>query len=86
LLRGLLSLFPLPPPAAPDQVAVRLSDGTQELAEVVRALDAEGIRIGNLELHAPSLDDVFLTKTGRRLEGAGEEEETGEHVLEPVTA
>jgi len=24
-------------------------------------------------LHAPSLDDVFLAKTGRSLEGAGEE-------------
>jgi ABC-2 type transport system ATP-binding protein len=85
-LAAVLERFGVRTPAAPDQVAVRLSDGTQELAEVVRALDAEGIRIGNLELHAPSLDDVFLTKTGRRLEGAGEEEETGEHVLEPVTA
>ena len=27
-----------------------------------------------LELHAPSLDDVFLQKTGRRLEGAGDDE------------
>jgi ABC-2 type transport system ATP-binding protein len=53
---------------------VRLSDGTQELADVVRALDAEGLRIQNLELHAPSLDDVFLQKTGRRLEGAGDDE------------
>ena len=51
-------------------VAVRLRDGVEELAEIVRALDAEGVRIANLELHAPSLDDVFLTKTGRSLEGA----------------
>ena len=35
----------------------------------------EGIAIANLELHAPSLDDVFLAKTGRSLEGA---EEAGE--------
>ena len=45
------------------------------LAEVVRALDAEDIEIAHLQLHAPSLDDVFLAKTGRTLEGAGEEEE-----------
>jgi hypothetical protein len=29
----------------------------------------------NLQLHEPTLDDVFLTKTGRSLEGAGEEDE-----------
>ena len=36
-----------------------------------------GIGIEHLQLHAPSLDDVFLAKTGRSLEGAGDEEETG---------
>ena len=29
----------------------------------------------HLELHQPSLDDVFLAKTGRSLEGAGDEAE-----------
>ena len=28
--------------------------------------------IDDLQLHAPSLDDVFLAKTGRKLEGAAE--------------
>jgi ABC-2 type transport system ATP-binding protein len=56
-------------------VSVRLADGSRALAEVVRALDAESIELDNLELHAPTLDDVFLTKTGRKLEGAGEEQE-----------
>ena len=41
---------------------------------MVRALDAEGIEILDLQLHAPSLDDVFLAKTGRSLEGAAEAE------------
>jgi ABC-2 type transport system ATP-binding protein len=27
--------------------------------------------VADLRLHAPSLDDVFLAKTGRSLEGAG---------------
>ena len=36
--------------------------------------DADGIAIEHLQLHAPSLDDVFLTKTGRSLEGAEEAE------------
>jgi len=59
-------------------VAVRLRGGESELADVVRALDAEGLRLEHLQLHQPSLDDVFLAKTGRSLEGAGDEEEEEE--------
>jgi ABC-2 type transport system ATP-binding protein len=71
--------------ASPKGVAVRLAGGESELAEVVRALDAEGIAIEHLQLHAPSLDDVFLTKTGRSLEGAEEaEEETEDATAEAV--
>jgi ABC-2 type transport system ATP-binding protein len=55
-------------------VAVRLA-GDADLAAIVRALDAEGLQVENLQLHQPSLDDVFLAKTGRSLEGAGDEEE-----------
>jgi len=53
-------------------VAVRL-DGRGDLAEVVRALDSAQIRVADLHLHAPTLDDVFLAKTGRSLEGSEEE-------------
>ena len=56
-------------------VAVRLRTGDTDLADVVRALDAEGVDVQHLELHQPSLDDVFLAKTGRSLEGAGDEAE-----------
>ncbi|MEO8290142.1 MAG: ATP-binding cassette domain-containing protein [Gaiellaceae bacterium] len=56
-------------------VAVRLRSGEADLAEVVRALDSEGLRVEHLQLHQPSLDDVFLAKTGRSLEGAGEKDE-----------
>src|SRR5215218_2235569 len=55
--------------------AVRLAGGDAQLAQVVRALDAEDIAIQDLQLHAPTLDDVFLEKTGRSLEGAAEEED-----------
>jgi len=58
---------------SPRAVAVLLQGGEAELAEVVRALDGENIAIDHLQLHAPSLDDVFLAKTGRSLEGAGDE-------------
>ena len=55
-------------------VAVRLS-GDADLVGIVRALDAEDLKVENLQLHQPSLDDVFLAKTGRSLEGAAEEDE-----------
>ena len=58
-----------------DGVAVRLRTGEADLAEIVRALDSEGLKVDQLQLHQPSLDDVFLAKTGRSLEGAGEESE-----------
>jgi len=59
--------------ASPDGVAVRI-DGEAELAPIVRALDAEQLHVEKLQLHAPTLDDVFLAKTGRSLEGAEEPE------------
>jgi ABC-2 type transport system ATP-binding protein len=56
-------------------VAVRLQSGEADLVGIVRALDAENLKVEHLQLHQPSLDDVFLAKTGRSLEGAAEEEE-----------
>jgi ABC-2 type transport system ATP-binding protein len=68
--------------------AVRLSEGAEQLPEIVRALDDAGVRLANLQLHTPSLDDVFLTKTGRSLEGAGEDDGADEagRDAEPVAA
>ena len=60
--------------AQPGAVSVRLDHGAGDLADVVRALDSEGVRVTNLRLDEPSLDDVFLEKTGRSLEGEGEHE------------
>ena len=57
---------------------MRLREGAEELAPVVRALDAENIPVHNLEIHAPTLDDVFLAKTGKRLEGADSGEEAAD--------
>ena len=61
-------------PSQPGTVAVRLSHGAGDLADVVRALDAEDLKVTNLRLEEPSLNDVFLEKTGRSLEGAGDAE------------
>jgi ABC-2 type transport system ATP-binding protein len=59
---------------APESISVRCA-GDLALVDIVRALDAEDLHAANLQLHAPSLDDVFLEKTGRTLEGAAAEAE-----------
>ena len=74
-LAGLLSRFGEPASSSPKGVAVRLAHGADDLAEIVRTLDGDGVGIAHLQLHAPSLDDVFLAKTGRSLEGAGDEQD-----------
>jgi ABC-2 type transport system ATP-binding protein len=74
-LARILERFGEPTGGSPNGVAVRLQHGARELAEVVRALDSAGVEVEHLQLHAPSLDDVFLAKTGRSLEGAAEEAE-----------
>src|SRR3954463_5430142 len=71
-----------PAPAPPGAAAVRLSGGAEELAGVVRALDREHLEVSDFQLHAPTLDDVFLSKTGRKLDA--EEEAEGEQ--EPLVA
>jgi ABC-2 type transport system ATP-binding protein len=83
--REVLARFGEPAAASPKGVAVRLDGGADELADVVRALDAADLAIADLQLHAPSLDDVFLVKTGRSLEGAAAEADA-EPDAEPVGA
>jgi ABC-2 type transport system ATP-binding protein len=53
-------------------VTVQLPGGETQLAEIVRRLDQADLKVQALQLHQPSLDDVFLAKTGRKLEGSGE--------------
>src|SRR5215207_10068923 len=62
-----LGRFGAPVAAPPGAAAVRL-DGVGDLAAVVRALDGANLAAEHLQLHQPSLDDVFLAKTGRKLD------------------
>ncbi len=74
-LAAVLARFGEEAAASTAGAAVQLPEGVSDLAEIVRTLDAEGIAIADLRLHAPTLDDVFLAKTGRSLEGAGDGED-----------
>ena len=50
-----------------DSVRLYVDDGAVAIPQILRALDAAQVPLGAIELHRPSLDDVFLTKTGRSL-------------------
>ncbi len=56
------------------RVVVPAADGPGLLAAVVRELDAAGIRVDDLGLHRPTLDDVFLALTGHVAQAADAEE------------
>jgi ABC-2 type transport system ATP-binding protein len=74
----ILHRFGEPAAHTPKGVAVRLTQAAEHLPDIVRGFDDAGIALAHLELHSPSLDDVFLAKTGRSLEGAGDESEPAE--------
>jgi ABC-2 type transport system ATP-binding protein len=66
----------------PDALALYVEDGAGSIPEIVRRLEREQIAIGAISVSRPSLDDVFLQATGRRLEG----KEQGAHQPEAQAA
>jgi len=50
-----------------DSIRLYVEDGATAIPLILRALDAGSVPLGSIELNRPSLDDVFLTKTGRSL-------------------
>ena len=72
---AVLGRFGEPLPPKDGVVVVALEEGAAGIAPIIRALDEAGIVVNDLHLVEPSLDDVFLEKTGRHLEGADAEEQ-----------
>jgi ABC-2 type transport system ATP-binding protein len=50
-----------------DGLRLYVDEGATAIPQILRTLDGAGVKLGSIELHRPSLDDVFLTKTGRSL-------------------
>ena len=46
------------------EIVVPISGGARTLTEALRALDTEGVGVGDVGLRRPTLDDVFLSLTG----------------------
>jgi ABC-2 type transport system ATP-binding protein len=61
------------PPVDGKTVLVEVQNGAADIPPVVRGLDEAGIEVGSLELVHPTLDDVFVAKTGYHLEKEVEE-------------
>jgi ABC-2 type transport system ATP-binding protein len=55
---------------AAHRVSVAVDDGTRRLMEAMRALDHGGVAIEDISLRRPTLDEVFLTLTGRSADPA----------------
>ena len=53
-------------------------DGTGILTEAIRRLDAEQIKLADVALRRPTLDDVFLSLTGHAAEGSEAEVQDGD--------
>jgi len=56
------------------RITAPVTNGAGVLVDIVRALDAAGVEIQDLALRRPTLDDVFLSLTGRAAEDADEQE------------
>jgi ABC-2 type transport system ATP-binding protein len=65
---GVVERFGRPLPSRDGTVFVELARGAAAVAPVVRALDEAGLTVESLDLVEPTLDDVFLAKTGHHLE------------------
>jgi ABC-2 type transport system ATP-binding protein len=50
------------------RLSVPVDGGTKALVEVLRRYDGEGIEVQDVALQRPTLDDVFLSLTGRTAE------------------
>jgi ABC-2 type transport system ATP-binding protein len=66
--QGIVARFGTPLPSKDGAVLVEVERGAAAIAPVVRALDDAGLSVEALDLVEPTLDDVFLEKTGHHLE------------------
>ncbi|WP_432988981.1 ATP-binding cassette domain-containing protein [Dactylosporangium sp. CA-233914] len=49
------------------ELRLNVEAGDTAIPQIMRALEGAGVPLSTIELHRPTLDDVFLTKTGRSL-------------------
>jgi ABC-2 type transport system ATP-binding protein len=66
---GLVAKFACRPPEVNgSELRFEVADGAHVLVDALRVLDGEGVAPVTIAVREPSLDDVFLALTGRRVE------------------
>ncbi len=65
-------------------VRFRVPRGDTAMPELLRALDSAGIPMTSMQVHRPTLDDVFLTLTGRSLRDAEQDQAEPAKEKEPA--
>jgi ABC-2 type transport system ATP-binding protein len=74
-------------PAIEDEkVSVRVEQETGRIMEAARRLDGAGVDADDVAIRRPTLDDVFLTLTGRELSEEESEQQEHDHDREEVAA
>jgi ABC-2 type transport system ATP-binding protein len=58
------------------RITVALTDGAIQVARLIDSLDFEGVKIEEVFVHRPTLDDVFLTLTGTHVASDEDEEQS----------
>ena len=58
-----------------DEIAISTDDGAAAISPVAVALDESGVRVRDITLRTPTLDDVFLELTGNRIQHDTDAEE-----------
>jgi ABC-2 type transport system ATP-binding protein len=53
-----------------DELRLSVDAGDTAIPQIMRTLHGAGFELSTIELHRPTLDDVFLAKTGRSLKQA----------------
>jgi ABC-2 type transport system ATP-binding protein len=59
-------------------LALYVENGAGSIAEIVRRFERDQIRVASISVARPTLDDVFLQATGRRIEGQSDSQEVSE--------
>ena len=80
---GVVAPLGKPLPSRDGLLLLELQGGATGVAPVVRALDEAGLAVESLDLVEPTLDDVFVAKTGRHLEG---DDDVAAPEIEPAPA